>query len=109
MKITQNLFVCRKCGACCRQPGFVRLENSEGAEIAAFLGIAENEFADAFTALSSDRRALVLKDKNNGECVMLDAEGACRINSVKPRQCREFPFSWRNEDSAAICPAMCEK
>ena len=103
---TKENFICRRCGACCRQPGFVRLEQGESAAIAAFLGLSENSFADGFTEISADRRALVLKEKNDGACVLLDDDGTCRVNPVKPRQCREFPFSWRNEDSAAICPAI---
>lgn len=29
----------------------------------------------------------------------------CRIHSAKPRQCREFPVTWKYNNLAAICPA----
>jgi hypothetical protein len=29
----------------------------------------------------------------------------CLIQSVKPKQCREFPLSWKYENLTAICPA----
>ncbi|MCL1909367.1 MAG: YkgJ family cysteine cluster protein [Kiritimatiellaeota bacterium] len=99
-------FKCRRCGACCRQPGFVRLEGDEAAAIAAFLGLGENEFADKFTDLSADRRALILKEAADGACVLLGADNLCAANPVKPRQCREFPFTWSNGNSAEVCPGI---
>ena len=65
-------------------------------------------FADEFTELARDRRGLVLKDAPDGACILLGADGLCRANSAKPRQCREYPFTWRNPDSAEICPALSE-
>ena len=103
-----SVFACRRCGACCRQAGFVRLEMGEPEAIASALGMADDAFANSFTELARDRRGLVLKEKADGACILLDDDGACRVNAAKPRQCREYPFTWRNADSVEICPALAE-
>ena len=84
----------------------MRLTEHEPSAIAAFLNITEGAFTDEFTTLSADRRALVLNEGEGGVCILLGADNLCRINPVKPRQCREFPFSWQNEDSATVCSAL---
>lgn len=100
-------FVCRRCGACCRTPGgIVRLREEELAPIAAALGLTEAAFVERRTALAPDRRSLVLLDRPDGACEMLDEDGACRIHAVKPAQCRSFPHAWRNPDSDRTCPGL---
>lgn len=39
MKVDPATFQCRRCGACCRVPGYVALEPGEPEAIAAFLGL----------------------------------------------------------------------
>ncbi|MEI6085851.1 MAG: YkgJ family cysteine cluster protein, partial [Verrucomicrobiota bacterium] len=84
---------CQRCTACCRWPGEVRVTDAEVTRLAAFLGIAEDEFIQRNMRLRPDRRGLVLADKENGECVFLDGVD-CRVQSVKPQQCRDFPNLW---------------
>lgn len=81
---------CQRCTACCRWPGWVRLSEPEIARIAAFLGLSEREFIQRHTRLHPSRRALALLEKPNGECEFLDGQ-QCRIQPVKPQQCRDFP------------------
>ena len=90
-------FRCRRCGACCRWRGYVRLERDETAPIAALLGIPEEEFIQHHTRLTADRSGLSLLENADGSCVFLEEtpEGsACRIQAAKPRQCRNFPLVW---------------
>jgi hypothetical protein len=102
-----NVFVCKKCGACCRIPnGIVRVSDAEIARIAAFLGMAEAEFIERGTELAPDRRGLVLKSRPGGACEWLTEDNLCRINPVKPDKCRTFPFEWVNPDSETVCPAL---
>ena len=102
-------FRCRRCGACCRIPGgLVRLREGESAALAAVLGMDERTFLDEHTLLAPDRRSLVLRDHADGSCEMLGEDGLCRVHAAKPAQCREFPFRWRNPDSARICPGLRE-
>lgn len=72
--------------------------------MSAHLGIAEREFIERFTRLRSDRRGLALMDKENGECGFLDG-GNCRVQPVKPQQCRDFPNLWRFPGFESECHA----
>jgi Fe-S-cluster containining protein len=86
----------------------VHLRKGEEVALASHLSMEVMFFTEKFTALSPDRRGLVLKDNPDGTCSLLEADGLCRVNDVKPAQCRAFPFSWTNSDSTTICPALAE-
>ncbi len=88
-------FHCAGCGACCRWPGIVRLDEAQIAAIAAFLGLSEEAFIDRWTRLAPDRRCLVLQDGPDGACCFLTPDNKCRIHPVKPRQCGAFPTEWQ--------------
>ena len=96
-------FHCRRCGNCCRWPGAVRVSDEECDAIAAYLGMTVEDFIDRFTRITPDRQALSLTETGAGHCIFLDEDPpACRIDAVKPRQCRDFPEhwnfpGWRNE------------
>ncbi len=99
-------FHCLRCGNCCRQPGDVRLEEGEIEVIAAALGLAVHAFTERYTVLRGNRQGLILRERPDGACVFLEGPpAACRIQTVKPRQCREFPARWRYTDLEEICPA----
>jgi uncharacterized protein len=98
-------YVCQRCTACCRWPGDVRVDDHEAAAIAAFLGLAESEFIARHTRLRSDRRGLSLLEKPNHECSFLDGRD-CRIQPVKPRQCRGFPNEWNFPGWREVCEAL---
>lgn len=99
-------FKCTRCGTCCRIPGFVFLKSDEPDRIAAYLNLAPEEFIAEYADVAPDRKGLVLKCKTDGSCIMLRDDNLCLIQSAKPTQCRGFPYTWRNPDSNAICPAM---
>lgn len=96
-------FVCRRCGACCRATGEVRLQTSEIGTIAAAVGLTTEAFIARYTRLARDRRGLVLTDRADGACVFLDETNACRIQRAKPRQCRDYPSRWRSDSLDAAC------
>lgn len=83
-------FSCLGCGRCCGgEPGYVWLDTNEIFAIANFL---EMDVAD--TLRSFARRVagrISLRELENGDCVFL-ADGRCRIYSVRPLQCRTYPF-----------------
>ena len=100
-------FRCLRCGACCRQPGPVRLSPAEADAAAAALGLSPTDFIARYTRLHPDRHSLSLTEKPDGSCVLLDdTTSACRIQSAKPRQCVEFPWGWRFEGAETICAAL---
>jgi len=106
MKRDLSKFVCRRCGACCRIEGIVRLKDDDPKCIAAHLGMSESEFIANETNLAPDRKSLVLKDRPDGACAMLDAENRCRIYPVRPEKCRTYPYEWTNDISETYCPGL---
>ncbi|MBQ9502988.1 MAG: YkgJ family cysteine cluster protein [Lentisphaeria bacterium] len=104
-------FSCRRCGACCRWPGCVKVTGEEADRIASFLGISPPEFIDRFTRLSPDRLHLSLLEKDDGACQWLSdaVPAACLIEPVKPRQCRDFPSKWNFPGWQKLCGGTFEE
>lgn len=98
-------YVCQRCNACCKWPGDVRISEGEISAIAAFLGMAEDDFITTYTRLRTNRQGLSLVEKDNHECVMLE-NGGCRIHPVKPSQCAGFPNRWNFPGWREICEAI---
>jgi Fe-S-cluster containining protein len=82
----------------------VRVEDDEVEEIAKFLGMLTQDFIDQYTRLRTNRTGLSLIEKENHECIMLDGKN-CRINPVKPAQCRGFPNEWNFPGWQDVCQA----
>ena len=99
-------FQCRRCGACCRVPGYVALETGEAEAIAAFLGLDVYAFTERYTVLTWNRSVLSLTEQEDGRCVFLQDDNSCRIQAVKPAQCRGFPFLWRTKALERHCAAL---
>ncbi|HSH93071.1 MAG TPA: YkgJ family cysteine cluster protein [Roseimicrobium sp.] len=98
-------YACQRCTACCRWPGQVKLDDATITRLAAYLGMVEHDFIQEYTRLGSDRRGLALKDKGSGECVFLEGEN-CRVQAVKPQQCRDFPNLWNFPGFEKVCHAI---
>lgn len=97
-------YQCDRCTACCKWPGDVRVEEDEVEKIADFLGMEVAVFLEEFTRLRTNRSGLSLIEKDNHECIMLEGEN-CRINPVKPEQCRGFPNQWNFPGWRDVCQA----
>jgi Fe-S-cluster containining protein len=82
----------------------VRIDNREIALMAGHLDVSEFDFIQKFTRLAADRRGLALLDQSNGACVFLDGSN-CRVQTVKPQQCRDFPNLWSYPDAGNLCRA----
>jgi hypothetical protein len=98
-------YQCQRCTACCRWPGQVKICAAEISDIASFLGLPEHDFIQRFTRLRVQRDGLALTDQPSGACVFLDGMD-CRIQPVKPRQCRDFPNRWNFPGWRTICEAV---
>lgn len=72
--------------------------------MAAHLGLTEAEFIATYTRLNAARSGLALTDQANGACVFLIGDD-CRVNPVKPQQCRDFPNLWNFPGAEKICQA----
>lgn len=97
-------YECDRCTACCRWPGQVSLAPEQMTAIAAYLGLGEEVFIERYMRLNQARTGLALQDQSDGACVFLDG-GDCRIQPVKPQQCRDFPNLWNFPGFETICRA----
>jgi Fe-S-cluster containining protein len=103
-------FRCTRCGHCCTGvPGFVWVNDEELADIATFRKESLAEVRGLYTRTVGDERSL--REKANGDCVFYDREAGCTIYSVRPRQCRTWPFWESNlatpedwQTATANCP-----
>jgi Fe-S-cluster containining protein len=105
MELASDVFVCQRCGACCRVPGFVRLTDEDVDALAGALGLSVDAFIEAYTDLSPTRSGLVLKGEPNAPCRFLTAENLCQVHMARPQQCRDYPERWRSADIEAVCLA----
>jgi len=101
----QIYYQCQRCCACCQWPGEVKLLPGEEDRIAAFLGLDVREFIETHTRLQSSRRGLSLLEKEDGSCAFLDGRD-CRLQPVKPEQCRGFPNTWNFPGWRELCQAI---
>lgn len=96
---------CQRCTACCRWPGFVKVDESEIRAIATFVGMSEGDFIQEQTRLRPKRDGLALLDKPDGSCAWLEGND-CRLQEVKPLQCRQFPNEWSFPAWREVCEAV---
>lgn len=94
---------CQRCGTCCRWEGDVCVSEEEVTAIARYLKMDEQDFIDRYCRLRFNRRGLSLIDAPDGACIMLTPEG-CRIQEVKPQQCKDFPCRWNFPGWEKLCP-----
>jgi len=107
-------FTCTQCGKCCTgEPGYVWLDDAELTALAKSQGMKEREFAAVYTRTA--KRGLTLREKPNGDCVFYETGRGCTVYSIRPRQCRTWPFWESNLETEAewqrtveICPGSGE-
>lgn len=95
-------FECTMCGECCTGPtGFVAFTETEGREMAASLGVGEDEFYRRYAhRMRHGKRGWSLnevKTEHGYDCVFLDRESEpgkalCRVHRARPMQCRTWPW-----------------
>ncbi len=88
---------CKQCGECCKWGGYVHLTDSDMKRISSFLLLDERDFTDKYTCLTDNRCGLSLTENSDGTCVFL-TDDKCTIYPVRPKQCRDFPYSWTVKD-----------
>ena len=98
-------YQCQRCTNCCRWPGFVKLTEEDIVAISLHLGLSEWEFVQTLTRLRPHRDGLALLDQADGACIFLDGSD-CRVQAVKPLQCRGFPNVWNFPGWREVCEAV---
>jgi uncharacterized protein len=100
-------FECTQCGHCCTgAPGFVWVSDEEVGALAEFLGVSPAQAHDLYTRRYGARRSL--REKENGDCVFYDKKVGCTVYSVRPQQCRTWPFWESNLRTEAHWQETCE-
>ncbi len=82
----------------------MKVTASEISAISRHLDLKEDDFIQRYTRLRADRRGLSLIDQPDGACIFLKGQD-CRIQPVKPQQCRDFPNAWNFPGWRDICMA----
>lgn len=95
-------FSCQRCGACCRWPGSVLMDEADIDAAAAALGLSSETFIAEHTVLARNRAQLTLREKTDGACEFLNPDGSCLIYAARPKQCRDFPHGWQVDG----CPGL---
>ena len=93
-------FQCAACGNCCSGPGegFIWVTEPEIKFIADYLKIAEEKLCHKYLR-QVGLRFSILEQPFNKDCVFLQKTGSgkqCAIYSVRPNQCRTWPFWQEN-------------
>lgn len=99
-------FVCHRCGQCCKGGGYVWLTGRDIRRIAGHLNMTEREFVRRYTRRSQGKLALIDHQIPAKARIFYEEGAGCRIHTVKPRQCVDFPFRWRGEDAVSYCRGL---
>lgn len=86
-------FSCTQCGKCCLTGGdyYVYLTAAESEVIRNRLQLSRSWFHRRYLGrLEAGER--VLASGKDARCIFLDDSGQCRVYSVRPLQCRTYPF-----------------
>ena len=85
-------FECTGCGKCCTgNPGYVWVTEEEIEKIATLLNLPIQLFKTRYIRRVDNRYALIEKRTFPHDCVFLK-DNQCTIYSVRPKQCRTFPW-----------------
>ena len=103
-------FKCTGCGQCCTgEPGYVWLKPEEITTMATHLGITEEQFIQTYTRSIFGRISL-REDRVSYDCIFLK-DKKCQVYSVRPKQCRTFPWWTENltsQEDWKIAAQRCE-
>ena len=103
-------FSCTQCGKCCARPGVVVFTDEDIARVSAHMNMSPGAFKATY--LDWDDGDWMVPVADGEPCLFLEA-GLCAIHSVKPVQCRTYPFwpellespqVWRDE--AEFCEGV---
>lgn len=84
-------FECTGCGQCCTgAPGYVWVDEEEIQKIADYLNLSVEEFSQRYLYRVKGRFSLIDLPKTY-DCIFLK-DKKCTIYSVRPMQCRTFPW-----------------
>ncbi len=83
-----DIFICKKCGDCCKGFGGTYVTADDIEKIAAYIKTDPKKFVSDYCLKSGSK--LVLAQGADGYCIFWD--DLCAIHPVKPRMCKAWPF-----------------
>jgi Fe-S-cluster containining protein len=101
---------CLSCGNCCKVLG-PRIINQDVDRLSKYLKIKQNSFIDKYLKIDEDNDFVFKKMP----CPFIDSENYCKVYSVRPKACREYPHTNRRKfhqllnitlKNTFICPAV---
>lgn len=105
-----NQFSCLQCANCCK--GIPPIVNeTDAVRIAKYLRMKVLEFRESYTRLDEDGDRVMMPNP----CAFLESDNSCRIYTVRPKACREYPHTDSADFSkhiaihianAGYCPAV---
>lgn len=84
-------FRCTQCGECCRKPGVVEMTHEDIQAIARHLELTASEFLTQYDLQWQPQYERFELPGPTG-CPLHGVDGRCTVDSVKPMQCRTYPF-----------------
>lgn len=114
-KIHKEIFEeidCLQCANCCKSiPPIVSSRDSK--RIAKYLNLKKTDFEETYLIKDEDGDQVI----NASPCPFLESDNSCRIYSVRPSACRQYPHSGElnffkhlslHKRNAKYCPALFE-
>jgi uncharacterized protein len=97
-------FECAQCGRCCSGPGegYIWVTGEEAERIARHLGITQHELRRKYLKRVGWRMSII-EEAESKDCIFLHVNNGirgCAIYSVRPNQCRTWPFWRQNLDNS---------
>lgn len=83
-----DIFICKKCGDCCKGFGGTYVTANDIEKIAAYINTDQKKFVSDYCVKSGSR--LVLAQGADGYCIFWG--DLCTIHPVKPGMCKAWPF-----------------
>lgn len=90
-------FECSGCGRCCAGPeeGYIFITAAEIEQVASHRGMSTADFTARYVR-SAYRRLTIIEHPQTHDCIFLAGDDGggrkCMIYSVRPAQCRTWPF-----------------
>jgi len=81
----------------------VLLTREDEIRMADFLQIEVSVFRQTYCDQQWDGSHILLDRSGTDECIFLQPDNTCRVHTVKPQQCADFPFGWRTQDFFKTC------
>jgi len=105
-----SIIDCLRCGNCCKTLD-IKITSTDAEPIAKHLNMTPGAFAEAYLVADEDGDGKFRQQP----CPLLGEDDHCRIYSVRPTDCREYPFTNKegfvfrtmgHANRALKCPAV---